>query len=96
MKRALIIRVLTLELGPLVAALAIAVYAKRLAPMAFVVAAILISISVILSIRDGAVVTRAGDVIDKQTRRIQFWLHIVGHASIAGVCVFGAIYTCVR
>ena len=78
-KRVLVIRLLALELGPMVAAIAVSAYSQRLMGPAFLVASGVIFSSVILSIRDGAVLERLGYVCERKREPRSFWFWVSAH-----------------
>jgi hypothetical protein len=89
MKRVLVIRLLALELAPMVAALAVSAYSQRLMPAAFLIAGFIIFTSVVLTIRDGAVWARGlgsfgGVVCERRNDRGGFWFWVCVHFLWAG------------
>jgi Ni/Fe-hydrogenase subunit HybB-like protein len=83
MKRVLVIRLLALELGPLVAALAVSAYSERLMGPAFLAASIVVLLSVILSIRDGAVLEKWGYICERKNEPRSFWFWVAAHFYLA-------------
>jgi hypothetical protein len=95
MKRALVMRLLGLEIAPLVCGLAlIYFYPQYLAPV-FVAASLPIFGSVVLSVRDGAVLERGGTVCEKKDGA-WFWAWIAIHASFGMFLLAGAAVVFVR
>jgi hypothetical protein len=76
MQRILVTRLLALELGPMVAAIGVSAYFQRFMGLIFVAASFVMFASVLLSIRDGAVLELFGDVCQRQQdpRWFRFWL----------------------
>ena len=83
MKRVLVIRLLALELGPMIAVIGISAYCERLMAPLCLAAALVIFTSVILSIRDGAVLEMFGYVCERKTDPRWFWLWLFAHFSFA-------------
>ncbi|HVX91262.1 MAG TPA: hypothetical protein VHC20_06610 [Candidatus Paceibacterota bacterium] len=86
MKRVLVIRLFTLELLPMIAALALSAYSQRFMPSAFAAAAIAIFTCVSLSLREGAVLAKWGFVCEKKKDRFGYWFYVGAHS------FFGAFY----
>ena len=96
MKRSLIIRLITLELAPMVAALVVSTYAQRLMPAALFTAGLTILVSVILSLRDGAVLgswTFGGVVFERLADRSGFWFFLAVHSVWAAFFLLGGAVT---
>jgi len=91
-KRILVIRLLSLEVAPLLAAAVISAYAKQFAPATFLIVAIVICINIALSIRDSAVLAKLGYVVERRKERVLFWMGIRLHISIAACCLFAAAW----
>ena len=91
MKRILVTRLLALELGPMVAAIAISAYSQRLMGPAFLTASIVIFSSVILSIRDGAVLERRGHICEREKEPRWFWFWVAAHFYLALFPFVGAM-----
>ena len=96
MKRALVIRLFTLELLPMIAALALSAYSQRLMPVAFAAAAVAISICVALSIREGAVLAKWGVVCEKKKDRFGYWFYVAMHSFFGAFFLMGAALTFFR
>lgn len=92
MQRRLVFRFAILDIIPLVIAAFIASSFQRFAPVAFVVVATLTSINALLSLRDGATLSRGGDVIEKHKNRFLFWLGMSVHFVLVGSCLFLAAH----
>lgn len=80
MKRVLVIRLISLEIVPLIGALAIGYFVQHYFLWAIAAAAVLILASVALSIRDGAVLEHYGRVCERRKEAGWFWAWIVLHA----------------
>ena len=83
MKRILVTRLLLLELGPIVTAIGLSAYFQRFMGPIFVAASLVMFASVLLSIRDGAVLEVFGSVCERQRDPRWFWLWIATHFSFA-------------
>ena len=87
MKRSLIVRGLALEIAPLFGAILILNVAPRLAPLAFIVAALLILIHASLYIRDGVVLASKAGVLDfRRKEPFMFWSGMCVHFILAAFC----------
>jgi hypothetical protein len=95
MRRVLMVRGLTLEVAPLLAAAAIAGYAQRFATAAFIAAGLLILLGAALCIRDGVVLmSKAGRVTERREEPVTFWLGMMYiHFVPAASCFFAAAYS---
>ncbi len=93
MKRVLVLRLLGLEIVPMIGALALSAYSPRLMPIAFAVAAFAILVSVLLSLHDGAVLRRSGSVVERKNDRAGFWVWITAHFSFGAFCLTCAAVT---
>jgi hypothetical protein len=87
MQRVLVIRLLSLELGPMIAALTVSAYRQQLMGPAFLTASLLIFASVILSVRDGAVLEKWGYVCERKAEPIWFWFWLSAHCAFAIFCL---------
>jgi len=95
MKRALVIRLLALEIAPVVLGLAVLYfYPRSLAPV-FAIASLPVFLSVGLSIRDGAVLERGGTICEKK-EGVWFWWWISMHAFLGLFLLAGAVLVFVR
>jgi hypothetical protein len=95
MKRALVIRLLALEIAPLLLGLALLYFYPRLLAPVFAAASIPIFICVCLSVRDGAVLERGGTVCEKK-EGAWFWAWISIHASLGLFLLAGAFLVFLR
>jgi hypothetical protein len=95
-KRVLTIRLLSLEVGPMVGGVALLYFFPQQMPLVFIAVALLVFASVALSIRDGAVLERGGAVCERQTDRLGFWIWIALHAVLGLFFFAGAAVTFLR
>lgn len=94
MKRVLVTRLLALELAPMVAAIIVSAYAQRLMPFAFFAAGLSILLSVILALRDGAVLgtwTFGGVPFERLRDRGGFWFFVCVHFTLAGFFLLAGV-----
>lgn len=96
MKRVLVVRLLALEIAPMVGALALSAYSQRLMPLWFSAAALVIFTSVTLSIRDGAVLENWGTVCERKKDGGWFWAWIAMHISFGVFLLAGAVVMLLR
>jgi hypothetical protein len=80
-RRTLTIRLLTLELGPLVGALVYSYYHPRLVVVALCVYSLIALGNVCYSIRDGVVLEWFGRVCERKEEKIGFWVCVFIQAS---------------
>ncbi len=95
MKRALAVRLLALEIAPLVLTLALLYFYPHFLAPAFFAASLPIFASVGLSIRDGAVLERGGTVCEKK-EGVWFWAWIAIHAFFGIFLLVGAVLAFAR
>jgi hypothetical protein len=95
MKRALVIRLLALEIAPVVLALTLLYFFPRLLASVFAVASLPIFVSVSLSVRDGAVLERGGTVCEKK-EGAWFWWWIAMHTFFGLFLLAGALIATIR
>ena len=79
-----------LELAPLVVAIAISAYFQRFMAAIFLGASFVIFSSVLLSVRDGAVLELFGYVCERQTDPRWFWFWLAAHFSFGLFCLLAA------
>jgi hypothetical protein len=91
MKRVLVIRLFTLELLPMIAALALGAYSQRLMPVAFAAAAVPIFACVALSLREGAVLAKWGFVCERKKDRFGYWFYVGAHSFFGAFCLAAAV-----
>jgi hypothetical protein len=80
LRRRLNLRFLTLEIAPVIAALAFSYFHPRYLLVALCVYSILALVSVSLSIRDGVVQDRYGLIYERRKEKSFFWFYVFGHA----------------
>src|ERR1051325_821699 len=91
MKRTLVLRSLTLEIGPMFTAAIAAAYMPRLGALAFMLAGLLILICARLCIRDGVVLMSHAGVLDYRRKApFIFWSGVCMHFFMAAFCFFAA------
>jgi hypothetical protein len=95
MKRTLVIRLLALEIAPIVVGLALLYFYPRFLAPAFAAASLPIFASVTLSVRDGAVLERGGTVCERK-EGAWFWAWIVMHAFFGVFLLAGAVIVFLR
>ena len=82
---------LTLEIGPMIAALAFAALFQAYMGWAFMGVAALVFTNVVLSIRDGAVLQWGGSVSEKKKERGWFWAWSAIHAYFGAFFLAGGL-----
>jgi hypothetical protein len=96
MKRVLVTRLFTLELAPMIVALALGAYSQRLMPVALTAAAVAIFACVTLSVREGVVLGNWGIVYERKKERFDYWFYIVAHFTFGAFCLACAAITFFR
>jgi len=95
MKRRLVVRLLALEIAPLLLVLALLYFNPRFLAPALFAASLPIFASVGFSVRDGAVLERGGTVCEKKEGG-WFWWWIAMHAFLGIFLLAGAVIVFVR
>jgi hypothetical protein len=91
MKRVLVIRLFTLELAPMIGALALSAYSQRLMPLAFAAAAVAIFTFVTLAVREGVVLGKGVQcVCEREKDSFGYWFYVVAHFSFGAFFLAGA------
>ena len=89
LRRMLVIRFLSLELGPMFGAIALSALSQRLMPLWFAAAAVAILGFLALSIRDGVIIREYGLILERKKESRWFWAWIVMHI-IVGIFFLAA------
>jgi hypothetical protein len=95
-KRALTVRLLSLEVGPMVGGVALLYFFPQRMPLVFAVVALAIFAGVALCIRDGVVLERGGTVCERRKDSAGFWVWIALHAVFGLFFFAGAALTFLR